>query len=86
MNTVEFKQQPGKISVGQYYTRDGCVYILAAASADTYQLTNLATGLRYVKPAKAKDKSDITPDEFQRICDGDEFTRITTPITITPEA
>lgn len=85
-NKVEFTQTIEKISIGQYYARNGCLYILSAASHATYQLTNIGTGYSYVGSVRVADKFNITPDEFRRICDGDLFVRVTSPITITPEA
>jgi hypothetical protein len=89
MNKVEIKNAPtDKISIGQYYQQDaeGRVYFLTTDSAGRAILSDLSCGATWDGAHPVKDTRNISASEFERICGGAAFTRITSPITITPEA
>ena len=90
MNKVEAEDKkisPNKITIGSFWKEaNESIFIMSACDVDKVQLISLQDGSRWNNPTTVKSFSDINHDEWARIGGGGTFTRITTPIKITPES
>lgn len=89
-NKVEVGEKPIKIptiSMGSFWQDmdDNDILILASVGEHHVALIALNDGNYNVRSVRVKNLHDINETEWSEITGMSSFTRITTPITITPE-
>lgn len=75
LTVLEYKwREKIMVTVGQRYAYDGEEYIVAQVnSARGVALICLNDGMRWQNPVRVKNSYRITPAEWDRITDGDDF-------------